>query len=72
MNHWGIGKGKEESEKQSREYWNLIKDDNTGRLKEKWNNYWNIGSWFTGIPYWNLMHGITGIPKHGNPERQPE
>ena len=22
MKHWGIGKGKEESEKQSREYWN--------------------------------------------------
>ena len=41
-----IEKGKEESEKQSREYSSLIKDDNTGRLEDNWNSYWNIGSWF--------------------------
>ena len=29
-----IGKEKEESEKQSREYWNLIMDDNTRRQPE--------------------------------------
>ena len=56
-----IGKGKEESEKQSTESWNLIMDDNTGGLEDNWKNYWNIGSWFTGIAYWNIMHGITGI-----------
>ena len=44
IKHGGIGKGKEESEKQSREYWNLTTDDNIGRLGDKWNNYWNIGS----------------------------
>ena len=37
-------KGKEKSEKQGREYWDLIIDDNTGRLEDNCNNYWNIGS----------------------------
>ena len=50
-----IEKGEEESEKQSRGYWNLILEDNTGRLESNWNNYWNIRSWFTGIAYWNRI-----------------
>ena len=44
-----IEKETKESEKQSREYWNLILDHNTGKLEGSWNNYWNIRSWFTEI-----------------------
>ena len=39
-----IGKGKEQAQKQSREYWNLILDDNTGRLEDNWNDNWSIGT----------------------------
>ena len=36
-------------------------DNNTKRLEDTWNNYSNIGSWFSGIAYWNIMHDSTGI-----------
>ena len=37
-----IEKGKEQAEKQSREYWNLILDDNTGKQLEQLLEYWKL------------------------------
>ena len=51
IKHWGIGKGKEKSEKQSREYWNLITDDNTGRQMEQLLEYWKLVYWNSILEY---------------------
>ena len=66
-----IGKGKEESEKHSREYWNCITDDETGRQMEQLLEYWKLVYWNSILEcnawyYWNI------IPKHENPGRQLE
>ena len=68
MKHWGIGK-KEESEKQSREYWNLITVDKTGRQMDQLLEYWKLVYW-NSILECNAWYDCNIIPKHENPERQ--
>ena len=36
------GKGKDQTEKQSREYWNLILYDNTGSRLEQLRDHWKL------------------------------
>ena len=65
------GKGKEQAEKQSREYWNLILYNNTGRRQQQLPEYWKL-VYRNIILEYNAWYYWTIITKYWNTGRQLE